>query len=1015
MLDARASALAKHSSHRFVPGASSRLLVNRARIVGRLRDRFENRLTLLTGPAGAGKSTSLMLAMENNRLDPWGDDVFLGALEADRDPASLLSGLLAALKAPQPDELEVAFSAVVEAVLGRAPGHVALIVDDVHNAISEETTEVLGSLLYALPSNGHLVLAGRSIPDVSIARLRAHGEVLEIGEHELDFDDEELLRLAELRGDVPDPGSEPPPRHPATADLRLTAGLGASQDFIWEEVLSLLPPQRLRHLALVSVLDRVDDQIVDVVTGEPIKAVDLVEGLPLVDRSDDGVCRLHSLLRGALAPHLGEEERDRVCRVAAQALVERDELPAAIALLDVAGLSAELLEAGRAYAELPLLRCHNHDVRAIARTVRRHQPNSALALLLEIKAAATPYDTPHQARFDTLLRLAREGDDRRVEALGLTYALEAKLARREPVPDVFAERIRQLAAVDSRAMLAARWIDILELQNAHRIEEALELLQLRLDIDPAVMVSFVAARMTDLGHPELVGAMLEPDDLAKLPPGDEIYVAYGMWLRGELPPELAWEFVADMVPRTFARRQLSTDMSLSVVAAQIAGGAGLLDELASFVQRAVEIAQVLPVQPAAFAQAAAANAALILEGEDAARAAIDAAIDLAAVGEWPVSRYHIVLPMLYLLRPDARPVLDRCREHLGASLSLAIEAGVALVAARESGEFKAAADLRWSDENVLRTHVPPPLLVELCCAAVAGGRTDLQPVLDRLPQMRTYLERVITDRTGDLQEVARILLSGLPASANTSVEIRALGELTVLRDGVPVDDENWVKRAKVKQLLALLVERRHISRELAADLLWPDLDGARAGNNLRVTLSHLNRVLEPARNRSDEAIHIESSGDLLRLNSAVRIDVDDFEQEMSRATKLDTSGAPSEALVLYRKVLERYRGSYVDGIDSPWLEDSRIRLQSLAADAASRLCELVFARGEPNEAAALANRALQISPLNERAGRGFITAIAATGSKGEAAAAGRALLRRLSDAELDPEPETLRLLSRFGV
>ena len=54
-------------------------------------------------------------------------------------------------------------------------------------------------------------------------------------------------------------------------------------------------------------------------------------------------------------------------------------------------------------------------------------------------------------------------------------------------------------------------------------------------------------------------------------------------------------------------------------------------------------------------------------------------------------------------------------------------------------------------------------------------------------------------------------------------------------------------RARVRQLLALLVVEPHLRRDRAMALLWPDLDQTAASRNLRVTLTYLRQLFREPR------------------------------------------------------------------------------------------------------------------------------------------------------------------------
>ena len=176
-------------------------LIARPRLMGTLRRRFEHRLTTVVAVAGYGKTTALALAVDANRMQPTGVDVWLGLDEYDSDPARLLDGVTAALGLQSTMSAEDDIEAVSTEVWARAPDDVAIILDDAHLLDSDESVDVLRALLRRLPANGHLVLAGRSLPTLPIARMRAHAHLLEIGADDLEFDDDELSAIADARPD----------------------------------------------------------------------------------------------------------------------------------------------------------------------------------------------------------------------------------------------------------------------------------------------------------------------------------------------------------------------------------------------------------------------------------------------------------------------------------------------------------------------------------------------------------------------------------------------------------------------------------------------------------------------------------------------------------------------------------------------------------------------------------------------------------------------------------------------
>jgi LuxR family transcriptional regulator, maltose regulon positive regulatory protein len=243
-----------------------------------------------------------------------------------------------------------------------------------------------------------------------------------------------------------------------------------------------------------------------------------------------------------------------------------------------------------------------------------------------------------------------------------------------------------------------------------------------------------------------------------------------------------------------------------------------------------------------------------------------------------------------------------------------------------------------------------------------------------------------------------------------------LGQVELVRGGEVVVDDDWQRRQMVRSLLALVLERRRVHRLDVIELLWPGhADEAKAVGNLRTTLSMLQRILEPDRERDDPPFFLRSDQDHLTVHPSVTSDAAEFDALVAAAQADDQAGLPARALHGYQRALEVYRGDYLADVDAAWAVFTRLRLRSLALNAACRVAELLAARGEPEESARLAQRALLIDPNSERAGRLLVAAIDATGDRSAAREAGRALLAMLDRIDAPPAPETVRVLVRIGV
>jgi LuxR family maltose regulon positive regulatory protein len=178
-------------------------LVARSRLIERLKSEPGRRLTLIAAPAGFGKTTLLgewVTSRSDERSVAW-----LSLDEADNDPARFLTYLVAALRTIEDGFGQGVLSslrtpgvpplgALVAALLNELAdisGDLVIVLDDYHLIDSDHVHEIVSFLLERLPSNVHLVISSRIEPPLSLARLRARGQIAEINAADLSFAPEE--------------------------------------------------------------------------------------------------------------------------------------------------------------------------------------------------------------------------------------------------------------------------------------------------------------------------------------------------------------------------------------------------------------------------------------------------------------------------------------------------------------------------------------------------------------------------------------------------------------------------------------------------------------------------------------------------------------------------------------------------------------------------------------------------------------------------------------------------------
>jgi len=177
-------------------------LVPRAHLVERLQQGMMHPLTLLSAPAGFGKTTLLAQWLAESGLPV----AWLSLEPEDNDPTHFLSYLIAALqtldtqmgttalallRTSQPPSPETVLAILISDLTSRDTGDVALVLDDYHVISAESIQRGMTFLLEHLPPQLRLILATRADPPLPLARLRAQGQLTEVRTADLRFESAE--------------------------------------------------------------------------------------------------------------------------------------------------------------------------------------------------------------------------------------------------------------------------------------------------------------------------------------------------------------------------------------------------------------------------------------------------------------------------------------------------------------------------------------------------------------------------------------------------------------------------------------------------------------------------------------------------------------------------------------------------------------------------------------------------------------------------------------------------------
>ncbi len=275
-------------------------LIDRGDLVAALDRAAASKVTIISAPAGSGK-TSLLRAwagrpgqprrlalVQVQRGEHDAQQFWLALLDAVRHATGADSG--AEPPPATPDFNAPAMAGRVLSELADARGGVTLVIDDLHELTSPDALAQLTRLLTSLPPQVHAILATRHDVRLGLHRLRLAGELAEIRAADLRFSERETRELLEASGiALSEAGVALLYQRTEgwAAGLRLAAlSLAGHPDpersvaefsgsdrtvaeYLLAEMLDRQPPHVQDLLLRTCLLDRVNGELADLLTGRP--------------------------------------------------------------------------------------------------------------------------------------------------------------------------------------------------------------------------------------------------------------------------------------------------------------------------------------------------------------------------------------------------------------------------------------------------------------------------------------------------------------------------------------------------------------------------------------------------------------------------------------------------------------------------------------------------------------------------------------------------------------------------
>lgn len=292
----------------FIPRIRPRL-VPRPRLMDQLNDGLYRKLTLISAPAGFGKTTLVRGWIDLLRLDTSNENkiAWLSLDDGDNDPsrfmayfiaafnrlegidAALGKGSLSMLQSPQPPPSEAVLIPLLNET-ATIPDRIIFVLDDYHVIESTQVDAILTFLLENLSPQVHLVIASREDPHLPLSHFRVRGQLNELRAEDLRFTSSEaaefLNQVMGLELSTEDIAALESRTEGWIAGLQLAAislrgrndptsliksFTGSHRlvlDYLIEEILNQQPQSIQKFLLQTAILNWLNGSLCDAVTGQ---------------------------------------------------------------------------------------------------------------------------------------------------------------------------------------------------------------------------------------------------------------------------------------------------------------------------------------------------------------------------------------------------------------------------------------------------------------------------------------------------------------------------------------------------------------------------------------------------------------------------------------------------------------------------------------------------------------------------------------------------------------------------
>ncbi|MFN2608073.1 MAG: BTAD domain-containing putative transcriptional regulator, partial [Acidimicrobiales bacterium] len=247
----------------------------------------------------------------------------------------------------------------------------------------------------------------------------------------------------------------------------------------------------------------------------------------------------------------------------------------------------------------------------------------------------------------------------------------------------------------------------------------------------------------------------------------------------------------------------------------------------------------------------------------------------------------------------------------------------------------------------------------------------------------------------------------LAAADPAPITVRVLGPYRIEVDGKEIRSG---LRAKARELLAFyLLHPEGTTLDVATEALWPEADPGRGSEWFWTALGNLRSLLRTATGTKALKV-IERDGDRYRIEPVFDVDLWRFQAALPPAGAATGDADWAAAL---QTAADLYGGELLAGVDWAWAEVPRDDLRRRAVDVLVSLAATRLVAGDARSALDTLSRAVEVDPVAEQLYRRIMRLHANQSRPDEVEATFSLLRSRLGELDLEPTPESARLVAEL--